>query len=116
VSLDPTLMEPVCQASVLRHVADDGEVVFLFSNPAALKRERLTVRASVDRCKTWNAGQLLYPGSCGYSDLCSISGDTVGCLYERDRDGQPYGAIDFARMPLTWLLDAGAIATEEEAK
>lgn len=114
VSLDPTLIEPVCQASVLRHVADDGEILFLFSNPADVKRVRLTVRASLNRCKTWSAGRLLFPGTCGYSDLCSLSGGTVGCLYERERDGQPYGAIDFARMPLAWLLDAAPVADEKE--
>jgi sialidase-1 len=103
VLLDPQLVEPVCQASVLRHAMPGGETIFLFSNPASRKRERLTVRVSRDLCATWNEGRVLYARSCGYSDLCPVSEGMIGCLYERDRDGAPYGAITFARIPLEWL-------------
>jgi sialidase-1 len=43
---DKELVEPVCQASILRHLPVPGGV--LFSNPASTRRERMTVRLSRD--------------------------------------------------------------------
>ena len=43
VELDSTLVEPVCQASLIRV---DRRLVF--SNPASTRRERMTVRVSAD--------------------------------------------------------------------
>lgn len=105
VTFDPVLIEPVCQGSVLRHAGSDGRTCFVFSNPASKKREKLTVRVSHDSCKTWSISRLLYPGKCGYSDLCSITPKEVGCLYEYDPGAKGSRGIAFARMPLQWLLD-----------
>lgn len=106
VALDQALVEPVCQASLLRHTAPGGRLLHLFSNPASTKRGRLTVRVSRDDCRTWNDGRLLHEGPAAYSDLCSLAPETIGCLYERDLHGKAYGRITFARLELDWLTGA----------
>ena len=65
----PPLIEPVCQASILRH--ESG--VLLFSNPAAKTRINLTVRLSPDDGKTWQELATLHPGPSAYSCLVSLS-------------------------------------------
>src|SRR5262245_52171389 len=46
---DQTLIEPVCQASILRLASVRGtKTSLLFSNPASMRREKLTVRLSRD--------------------------------------------------------------------
>lgn len=110
---DPALVEPVCEASVLRHQLSNGGTVFLFSNPAATKRVKMTVKASRDDCRTWNAGQLIHEGSSGYSDLCSLDPDTVGLLYERNAGKEPYGRITFARLPAKLLLEDSATTSTQ---
>lgn len=92
----PTLVEPVCQGSVVAH--PDGRLL-LFANPASTRRERLTVRASADDGASWNAGVVLWPGPAAYSDL-AVAGDTVWCLYECG-DDRPYEALRLARFELT---------------
>jgi sialidase-1 len=96
---DPVLIEPVCQASILRH---PGKGLVLFSNPASTRREKMTVRLSDDDAKTWTAARLLHEGPAAYSCLTVLPDGTVGCLYERGTRG-PYETITFARFGLDWL-------------
>jgi sialidase-1 len=104
---DPTLIEPGCQASLLGRPdpAAPGRVLLLFSNPAATRRERMTVRASADGGRTWSAGRVLHAGPSGYSCLTALPDRTIGCLYERG-DKDPYQTITFARFGLAWLSEA----------
>jgi len=106
VKLDETLIEPVCQASIVRvsETPPHGKGLVLFANPASVKRERMTVRVSHDECKTWNAGKLLHDGPAAYSDLCVLPDRTIGCLYECGTK-HPYERITFARFTLDWLTD-----------
>ena len=67
LSFDPTLIEPICQASLIRHVghaaADGSTSRVLFSNPASpTDRIDLTVRLSYDSGKTWPVSRLLNAG------------------------------------------------------
>lgn len=100
---DPTLIEPVCQASLVSLPGDKGGL--LFSNPASLKRERLTVRLSTDDGQTWSSSRVLHAGPAAYSCLVVLPSGVVGCLYERG-EKQPYETITFARFSLDWLRDA----------
>jgi sialidase-1 len=122
VELDEALIEPVCQASLVRFTdaASHGRNRVLFANPASTMRERMTVRLSYDECRTWNAGKVLYDGPSAYSDLCVLpdpfdfaqdrpsaslrTGRTIGCLYERGVD-HAYEKITWARFNLEWLTD-----------
>jgi sialidase-1 len=91
------LVEPVCQASLLR---DEAAKLLLFSNPAHPKaRENLTVRASSDNAKTWHEVAVLHAGPAAYSCLVALSADEAGCLYERG-EKRAYEKITFARFPV----------------
>lgn len=87
------LIEPVCQASLIRHEATK---LLLFSNPAARTRIQLTVRSSADHGKTWRDVVVLHAGPSAYSSLVEIGNDSAGCLYERG-DQRAYEKITFAR-------------------
>ena len=87
VRLDTALVEPVCQASLLRHRHPDAEYpqgILLFSNPANTSRNRMTIRASFDDGVTWPAKYLVYEGSAAYSSLVTLPDQRIGLLYERN--------------------------------
>lgn len=94
---DPALIEPVCQASIIRAA---GGV--LFSNPAGKKRENMTIRLSVDGGGTWPVSRVLHAGPAAYSCLAELPDGTIACLYERGNK-QPYENITFARFTREWL-------------
>lgn len=106
VRMDSALIEPVCQASVLRLSTEKevGKNRILFSNPASEKRENLTVRVSYDECATWPVGKTLWAGPAAYSDLVVCPDKSIGCLFERG-EKSPYETITFAQFPLEWLTD-----------
>jgi sialidase-1 len=80
------LIEPVCQGSIIRLAPDkEGKVRFAFSNPASTKREKMTVRLSEDGCVTWPLSKRLHEGSSGYSSLVEMPGNSIGCLFEKDK-------------------------------
>jgi sialidase-1 len=112
---DPALVEPVCQASVLRlsteqfvkprqTVKHRTKNRIVFSNPASERRENMTVRLSYDQCKTWSAAKTLWPGPSAYSDLVLAADKRIGCLYERGRNC-PYETVTFALFTLEWLTE-----------
>jgi len=103
---DDTLIEPVCQASILRYsyAASGGKNRLLFSNPASTKsRVNMTVRMSYDEGKTWPISKLLHEGPSAYSCLAVLPDGDIGCLYEGGKTR--YGEIVFARFSLEWLTD-----------
>jgi sialidase-1 len=97
---DPALIEPVCQASILRLPGEGGGI--LFANPASLKRERMTVRLSRDEGQTWPYANVLHAGPAAYSCLTVLPDGSIGCLYERG-EKHPYETITFARFSRDWI-------------
>jgi sialidase-1 len=105
VKLDEALVEPVCQASLLRYTGKEGgKSRMLFANPASLKREKMTVRLSYDQGATWPVAKPLHAGPAAYSALAVLPDGTIGCLYERGQKSS-YETITFARFTLDWLTD-----------
>ena len=105
VRLDPALIEPVCQASMVRYTlaANSGKNRLLFSNPAdTARRDRMTVRLSYDEGKTWPVDRLVYAGPSAYSSLAILRDGTIGLLYERGT-ANAYQEIEFAHFDLEWL-------------
>jgi sialidase-1 len=102
---DPTLVESVCQASLIRYSwpADStGKGILLFCNPAVPRgRHHLTVRSSEDEGKTWSHARLICEGSSAYSSLAVLPGGDIGLFYERD----DYKKLTFARFTLEWLTE-----------
>lgn len=99
--LDETLVEPVCQASLIRF-GRRRRSVLLFSNPAATRRVNMTVRLSRDQGKSWPVARTIHAGPSAYSNLAELKGGLVGLLYEKGEQ-DPYETITFARFPLSWL-------------
>jgi len=103
----PQLIEPVCQASLMRYSWPvDGDVSrLLFSNPADAKHRRsMTVRLSRDECKTWPDSRVLHDGPAAYSCLAKLPDGRVACLYECGRSNA-YERITFAAFGLTELCN-----------
>ena len=77
------LPEPVCMASLISHDLKDGRRVLFFSNPnSKYKREKMTVRMSLDQGKTWPKSILLDQKGGAYSSLAMVDDRTLGILYE----------------------------------
>ncbi|MBN1291233.1 MAG: exo-alpha-sialidase [Candidatus Latescibacteria bacterium] len=106
ISHDETLVEPVCQASLLRYTFEKhhGKNRVVFSNPADTKRIKMTVRLSYDECITWPVSKLLYEGPSAYSCLTFLPNYTIGCLYEKGQENA-YETLTFAHFNLEWLSD-----------
>jgi len=104
VKLDDALIEPVCQASILRCSWPDGNEKsrILFSNPASTKREKMTVRVSYDEGQTWPVSKLIHAGPAAYSCLAVLPDKSVACLFECGKTNS-YETISLARFPLIWL-------------
>ena len=105
ISHDPALIEPTCQASI-RRVTHDGDYI-LFSNPASqVERANMTVRLSIDGCRSWGYSQVLHPGPAAYSCLTEFPDGTIGCLYERG-EAHSYERLTLARYNLDWIMGTG---------
>jgi len=100
-SFDETLIEPTCQASLLRFSwpETNGRSRILFANPASRSRSRMTVRASYDEGRTWPISRLIDGGSSAYSCLSVLPDGRIGLLYESGG----YKRITFAAFDLDWL-------------
>jgi sialidase-1 len=95
---DPTLVEPVCQGSLLSAGISNKHILF-FSNPASTRREKMTIRLSDDDGATWPKKYQVYAGPCAYSDLIQMTGSEVGILYEAGASS-PYTGISFKTVPI----------------
>lgn len=90
--LDEALIEPVCQASMIR-----AGKRLLFSNPAATTRTRMTVRESRDGGRTWPKSRVIHEGPSAYSSMAVLRGGSIGLLYEMGERG-PYERIVFVEL------------------
>ena len=83
---DNNLIDPVCQASILRYSwPENGESQILFCNPASqTKRENGVLKLSKDEGKTWSQHSTIYPGEFAYSCLTKLDNRRIGVLFERD--------------------------------
>ena len=88
---DSTLIDPVCQGSILNIGWKDNRAVLAFSNAATPnRRDSLMVRVSVDEGITWKYSLLIdhdpdkKKDHTAYSDLVLVNKKTLGVLYERN--------------------------------
>jgi sialidase-1 len=97
---DKTLIDPICQGSILTIGKRKGKNVLAFVNAADTKlRNNLTLRISFDEGKTWPVSQTIANDAsredfAAYSDLVLIDKKTVGILYELDH----YQKIEFVKV------------------
>ncbi|HOX24607.1 MAG TPA: sialidase family protein [Candidatus Krumholzibacteria bacterium] len=102
------LVEPVCQASLLRY-SWPGEPtgdLLVFSNPASRRRENLVLRASADGGASWPRALVIHSGAAAYSCLARFPDGRIGCLYEGG-DTDPYERIVLATLPVAALIGDG---------
>ena len=94
---DTTLIEPVCQASLLR-IKFRKKYALAFSNPAnKLTRTNMTVRISTDNGKTWRLSNVINKGPSAYSNLVQLPNKNLACLYESGIKN-PYESIIFQEL------------------
>lgn len=94
---DNTLVEPVCQASLLAFKRGKKRAL-AFSNPASQKaRANMTVRISYDEGKTWELTNIIHPGPAAYSNMVQLSNGNLACLYEAG-EKSPYDNIVFQEL------------------
>jgi sialidase-1 len=107
----PELADPICQASLRRlsWAGDGRQSVLLFANPASTRRERMTLRASLDEGGTWPLSRLVDARPSAYSSLGILKDGRIGLLYEVGEKG-PYERIVFRGLPAAWILQAGGTA------
>lgn len=93
------LVEPVCQASMIRHdyLVHPYQNLIFFLNPASTsKRHNLSIRASKDEGRTWPYIQTIHAGPGAYSSMVVLPGQ-IGTLYEAGVD-DPYESIIFHKL------------------
>jgi sialidase-1 len=102
ITHDPTLIEPVCQASMITYNYGNNNLI-LFSNPADKKsRVRMTVRLSFDDGRTWPVSRILHEGPAAYSCLAVLENGEIACFYEAG-EKSPYESMLFEKFSLEWL-------------
>jgi sialidase-1 len=103
VQTDSTLIEPICQGSLLNYAVSKKTSVLLFINPASkTTRSNVTLRASLDDGKTWVNSVVIHPGPSAYSDI-AVYKNKVTCLYEAG-NLKPYEGIAFKTVSLNQLI------------
>jgi len=85
LEFDETLIEPICQASLISLEAHAGAKPRLaFCNPASTdKRMNLTLRISSDEGKSWPVSEVIDAGPSAYSSMAQLGDGTIGILYEQ---------------------------------
>ncbi|MBX7258694.1 MAG: exo-alpha-sialidase [Candidatus Hydrogenedentes bacterium] len=111
--LDPALIDPVCQGSLVA-AKYKGKPCLLFSNAASVKRERLTVRASLDNGNQWSEGVVLHAGPAGYSSLAIVDRRRVGCLFEAGMTKYKEKIV-FMSLPIKKVVNAASAAPIKKA-
>jgi len=107
ISADHTLIEPICQASLLMvRCKKHGKTTLLFLNPADEdKRQKMTLRISRDEGSTWSGSLILHQGPAAYSDLTRLSNGNLGCFYEAG-NSSPYQGIVYQEVSWQQITQA----------
>jgi sialidase-1 len=98
---DKTLVEPICQGSLLTYSGQKrNQHKLLFLNPAdENKRKNMTLRISYNNGKSWAKSKILYPGPAAYADMTQLPNGNIGCLYEAGSNS-PYQEIIYQTVSL----------------
>ncbi len=98
---DESLIEPICQASIIAWPQEQNAL--LFANPASAEgRVKMTIRFSPDEGISWPVQKVIHAGASAYSDLAIAPDGTVLCFCEKGQVS-PYESLALARFNLDWL-------------
>ncbi|HEY1107371.1 MAG TPA: sialidase family protein [Opitutaceae bacterium] len=116
---DPDLLDPKCEASILRYNFDAPDRI-IFLNPAStVTRSKMRVRISYDDGATWPISRPLWPalteqqcidqGKGGYSSMIKTADYHVGALVEINENpgssSTSHRSIEFHKFNLEWIRD-----------
>ena len=116
-----TLLDPRCEASVLRYTGEPSRIMFL--NPASTERRcKMRIRISYDEGVTWPISRRTHDwltdeetcdqGKGGYSSMAKTADFAVGALIEINEDvsnnATSNRSIEFHKFNLPWILN-GAV-------
>ena len=88
---DSTLIEPICQGSLLRYSFSPD--ILLFSNPKHKRiRKNLTLSISKDNGETWTKQVTIYAKKSAYNDMVVLNNGDILCLFETGKL-LPYAGI-----------------------
>jgi len=80
---DESLIEPICQASMINIQRPFKKELLAFSNPNSKNaREKMTIQFSLDQAETWSQKILIHEGPSAYSNLVQLSNNEIACLFE----------------------------------
>ncbi|MBP1647440.1 MAG: exo-alpha-sialidase [Bacteroidetes bacterium] len=97
---DTALVEPVCQASLIRFDRQGQKPLLAFSNPASRdSRINMTVRISDDLGESWKRKCVVYEGPSAYSNLVVLPTGGLALLFEAGIRS-PYEGIVFRALSL----------------
>ena len=101
LQFDETLVEPICQASMLRYTFKGKKKNFLFFlNPGDKgERKNMTLRLSRDLGLSWDEMIILHKGPSAYSDITKLPNGNLGCFFEAGQNS-PYEGIKFKEISL----------------
>ncbi|MEK6478280.1 sialidase family protein [Catalinimonas sp. 4WD22] len=100
---DSTLIDPGCNASLIRYAFEkNGKMrnCLVFSNLKSEEgRKNLNVRVSYDEGQHWSDGKVIYPGEAAYSSLSILENGEIGLFFEKD----DYTQNVFVSFSYEWL-------------
>ncbi len=81
---DAELITPVCQSSILLFETEQRNFLIYSGPNSTSKREKMTLKVSLDSGATWTHKLEVHKGGAAYSDLVQIDKDHLGLFYEQD--------------------------------
>jgi sialidase-1 len=115
------LLDPACQASVLRYTDSPNRIMFL-NSASTETRGKMRVRITYNEGTTWPISRRIFDnlteqqaidqGKGGYSSMAKTADNMVGALIEVNEDtgnsGTSHRSIEFHKFNLPWILN-GAV-------
>ena len=100
VVFDTTLIDPVCQGSLLRY-SFTPDILLFTNNKHKHFRRNLTLSVSYNGGKIWAKQISIFAKKTAYSDMVVLSNGDVLCIFETGRI-LPYGGIVCSRIKKDW--------------
>ncbi|MFT6810543.1 MAG: sialidase-1, partial [Saprospiraceae bacterium] len=100
---DTTLVDPRCNASIIRYrpIKKGARSLLLFSNAnSADSRTNMTVKYSQDEGQTWSSGKTIYKGASAYSTMTQLANGDIGLVFEKDDHKENV----FVKFPIEFLM------------
>jgi len=78
-----SLIEPVCEGCIINYSRNETYTdTLLFSNPASLSRDNMTIHQSTDNGVTWHKKYLVWERYSAYSDMASLNDGFFCIIFE----------------------------------